>query len=368
MSIDRYALRRQKLLADIRAKEVESILVTNETNVTYLTGFTGDSTYLLLGPKLALLISDSRYTTQIAEECTGLDLHTRLHTVKMHETVGKVVKKAKVSKVGFEPGSVTVESFELWKGEVKSAEFVPCAGLVENLRMVKDQSELAEIRLAIRLAERGFATLRATLRPDLTELEVAHDLEHAMRKFGSPGVSFPPIVGVGPRGALPHGRPSATKISDSNSLLVDWGANSPGGYKSDLTRVLVTGKVSAKLEKVYGVVLTAQQLGIAAIRPGVKCADVDKAARESIDQAGFGKYFGHSLGHGIGLNIHEGPRLAAISEQVLEPGMVVTVEPGIYIPNVLGVRIEDDILVTEDGCEVLTSVPKDFESAIVHCN
>ena len=365
MSSDRFALRRQKLLHEIRQRDVESLLITNETNVTYLTGFSGDSSYLLFGENQTLLISDSRYTTQIDEECPGLD-HIRPHTLTMHEAVGKVIKKSKIKKLGFEPGSVTVETFELWKEQLKTADFVPCAGLIENLRMVKDASELLEIRQAIRLAEKGFATLRATLRPELTELEVAHDLEHALRKFGSPGVSFPPIVGVGPRGALPHGRPSSARIADSDSLLVDWGANSVGGYKSDLTRVLVTGKVSAKLEKVYGVVLTAQRLGIAAIRPGVKCADVDAVARQHIDQAGYGKYFGHSLGHGIGLNIHEGPRLAAISKQVLEPGMVVTVEPGIYIPNVLGVRIEDDILVTKDGCEVLTSVPKEFEQMIAN--
>lgn len=365
MSSDRYATRRQKLLAEVRKKRLESILVTNETNVRYLTGFTGDSTYLLLGPKLSLLISDSRYTTQIAEECSGLDLFTRPHTLKMHEAVGNVTNKAKLTKLGFEPGTVTVETLEQWKEQLKTVEFVPCSGLVEDLRMVKDAGELAEIRLAIRLAEKGFATLRATIRPDSTELEVAHDLEHAMRKFGSPGVSFPPIVGVGPRGALPHGRPSTARISDADSVLVDWGAVSPGGYRSDLTRVLVTGKVSAKLEKVYRVVLNAQRLGIEAIRPGAKCSDVDAVARQHIDQAGFGKYFGHSLGHGIGLNIHEGPRLAAVSEQILEPGMIVTVEPGIYIPDVLGVRIEDDILVTKDGCEVLTSVPKEFEEAIV---
>jgi Xaa-Pro aminopeptidase len=365
MSIDRYATRRHKLLAEVRKKGIDTILVTNETNVRYLTGFTGDSTYLLLSRQLALLISDSRYTTQIAEECSGLDLFTRPHTLKMHEAVGKVASQAKLVKIGFEPGTVTVETLEQWKEQLKAIEFVPCSGLIEDLRMVKDAGELAEIRLAIRLAEKGFATLRATIRPDSTELEVAHDLEHAMRKFGSPGVSFPPIVGVGPRGALPHGRPSSSRISDADSVLVDWGAVSPGGYRSDLTRVLVTGKVSAKLEKVYRVVLNAQRLGIEAIRPGAKCSDVDTVARQHIDQAGFGKYFGHSLGHGIGLNIHEGPRLAAVSEQVLVPGMIVTVEPGIYIPGVLGVRIEDDILVTKDGCEVLTSVPKEFEEAIV---
>lgn len=366
MANDRYLARRQRLLAEVRKKAVASLLVTSETNVRYLTGFTGDSTYLLLTPEHAILISDSRYTTQIGEECSGLEVYIRPHTQKMHEAAAKVIKKAKLSQVGFESGVVTVETFEAWRTELPTTNFAPCGGLVEELRMVKDADELAEIRLAVRLAEKGFATLRATVRQDSTELEVAHDLEHAMRKFGSPGCAFPPIVGVGPRGALPHGRPSEMRISEADSLLVDWGANSPGGYKSDLTRVLVTGKVSAKLEKVYGVVLTAQRLGIAAIRPGVKGCDVDAVARQHIEQAGFGKFFGHSLGHGIGLNIHEGPRLGANFQTVLKPGMVVTVEPGIYIPNVLGVRIEDDILVTKDGCEVLTSVPKELDQMLVN--
>ena len=366
MAGDRYPSRRQKLWAEVRKQNLPALLITNETNVRYLTGFTGDSTYLLLTAEHAILISDSRYTTQIGEECTGLEVVIRPHTQKMHEATAKVLKKAKLSRVGFESGVVTVEMFESWKKESPTVEFVSCPGLVEDLRMIKDADEIAEIRTAIRLAEKGFATLRATLRPDLTELEVAHDLEHAMRKFGSPGVSFPPIVGVGPRGALPHGRPSTARISEADSVLIDWGANSPGGYKSDLTRILVTGKVSAKLEKVYGVVLTAQRLGIAAIRPGVKGCDVDAVARQHIEQAGYGKFFGHSLGHGNGLNIHEGPRLAAVSVTVLKPGMVVTVEPGIYLPNVLGVRIEDDVLVTKDGCEVLTSVPKELDQMIVN--
>lgn len=366
MAGDRYPSRRQKLLAEVRKQGLASLLITNETNVRYLTGFTGDSTYLLLTAEHAILLSDSRYTTQIAEECSGLEVVIRPHTQKMHEATAKVIKKAKLAQVGFESGVVTVEMFEAWQKESPATDFASCPGLVEDLRMIKDADEIAEIRTAVRFAEKGFATLRATLRPDLTELEVAHDLEHAMRKFGSPGVSFPPIVGVGPRGALPHGRPSSMKISEADSVLIDWGANSPGGYKSDLTRILVTGKVSAKLEKVYGVVLTAQRLGIAAIRPGVKGCEVDAVARQHIEQAGFGKFFGHSLGHGIGLNIHEGPRLAAISETVLKPGMVVTVEPGIYLPNVLGVRIEDDILVTKDGCEVLTSVPKELDQMIVN--
>jgi Xaa-Pro aminopeptidase len=180
-----------------------------------------------------------------------------------------------------------------------------------------------------------------------------------MRRFGAIRAAFEPIIAVGDRAALPHYRAGLRQFSEAGFTLVDWGALSPRGYHSDLTRILVTSKLPPKLAQIYGVVLKAQQAGIDAIRPGAKCQDIDAAARKIIDQAGFGKYFGHGLGHGIGLDIHEGPRLSPISADVLKPGMTVTVEPGIYLPGVGGVRIEDDVLVTRDGCELLTTLAKD---------
>jgi Xaa-Pro aminopeptidase len=242
---------------------------------------------------------------------------------------------------------------------------VPIAGLVEELREIKDAHELASLRKAVRQAQRGFAVMRASLKGDMTELEFAHDLEHAMRGFGARAAGFDPIVAVGPRAALPHANPTSARISEADLLLIDWGAMSQDGYRSDLTRVLVTGRISSKLRKIYEVVLKAQLRGIAAIRPGVTGKQVDAAARSVIEKAGYGKQFGHGLGHGIGLDIHEGTRLSPVSKDVLKPGMVITVEPGIYIPGWGGVRIEDDILVTRDGHEVLTSVPKQFEDAIL---
>jgi Xaa-Pro aminopeptidase len=190
---------------------------------------------------------------------------------------------------------------------------------------------------------------------------VADNLEHQMRLFGAKGASFPSIIAVGPRAALPHARPTNKRIGEADFVLIDWGADCL--YKSDLTRVLVTGKIPPKLERIYGVVLNAQLRGIEAIGPGVACQDVDTAARKVIEDAGFGKHFGHGLGHGIGLDIHEGPRLGQGQKQILQPGMVVTVEPGIYFPGWGGVRIEDDVLVTKTGHEVLTRVPKQWSDA-----
>jgi Xaa-Pro aminopeptidase len=202
------------------------------------------------------------------------------------------------------------------------------------------------------------------LRPEKTEKEVADELEHQIRLYGGKACSFPPIVAVGARAALPHARPTDQKIGAGDFVLVDWGADA-GPYKSDLTRVLVTGKIPPKLERIYRVVLSAQDAAIAQIRPGLACHEIDQVARAVITKAGFGANFGHGLGHGIGLEIHEAPRLAAADHLKLEAGMVVTVEPGIYLPAWGGVRIEDDVLVTKGGCQVLTTLPKSWEDAIV---
>ena len=364
MPRDRFAARRDRLIRRLRKTAAEALLVTNETNVTYLTGFSGDSSYLLIGPDQAVLLSDSRYTTQIEEECPGLDVTIRSNRQPMTTIVARTAKRAKLRRLGFESTSTAFAQWEKWNQEIASAELVPIAGLVERLREQKDRGEIAAIRDAVTSAERGFAVLRRSLLGEMTELQAAHDLEHTMRRFGAERASFPPIVAVGPRAALPHARPTGRRISESPFLLVDWGAEEKTGYKSDLTRVLSTGKISSKLERVYRVVLNAQREGIAAIRPGVPCRDVDAAARRVIEKAGYGRHFGHGLGHGVGLDIHEGPRLSPASEDILKPGMVVTVEPGIYLPGWGGVRIEDDILVTRDGCEVLTDVPKEFDQIV----
>ena len=362
--MNRFQTRRAQLLKLIKRAGADALLVTNFTNVTYLTGFTGDDSYLLLVGKDAILISDPRYTTQLEEECPDLRLEIRPPGKTMLEGVVGVVSAARPSRLGVEGDSMPVSLFDQLGGKLPKVTLRPTAGLVEELRVVKDKDEIAEICLAARYAEKGFAVLRATLRPERTEKEVADDLEHQMRLLGAKGCSFPPIVAVGARAALPHARPTEQRIGDADFVLVDWGATARQ-YKSDLTRVLVTGKIAPKLERMYKVVLNAQKRAIAAVRPGVSGRDVDAVARGIIGDAGFGRYFGHGLGHGLGLDVHEAPRLAATSEQILRPGMVVTVEPGVYLPGYGGVRIEDDVLVTKNGCELLTNVPKEFDEIVV---
>jgi Xaa-Pro aminopeptidase len=361
-----YADRRRRLLKQLKKESLAGLLVTNETNVSYLTGFTGDSSYLCLTPQEAVMISDARYAEQLESECPDLRVEIRSITTKLPEATANVLSAANAKQVGLEASSVTWDFANTLKehDKLKGVDFVATSGLVERLREIKDRYEIEAIRKAIHVAERAFAILRASLRPDLTEKQVADDLEYRIRTLGGTCGSFPAIVGVGPRAALPHGRPSDKRIGESEFVLVDWGAR-VDGYISDLTRVLVTSRIPPKLERLYGVVLNANLAGIEAVRPGAKMKEVDAAARNVITKAGYGKQFGHSLGHGIGRDVHESPRLASDQERELLPGMVVTIEPGIYLPGWGGIRIEDDVFVTKTGHEVLTRVPKRFEECVL---
>jgi Xaa-Pro aminopeptidase len=361
---DRYLGRRDRLRQTLKKAGTEAILVTSFTNVSYLTGFTGDDSYLLVRRDGDVILSDFRYTTQLEEECPGLDVHIRPHTATMPEWVAKTLKIARTRHLALEADSVSWSLLKDISEKTQGVETVPMSGLVEKLREIKDKHEIQDIRAAIQAAEKAFGVLRATLRPDKTERQVRNELEYQLRLFGAEDRGFPSIVAVGLRAALPHAVPGETPVGSSNLLLVDWGARC-NLYRSDLTRVLITGRISPKLERIYGVVLSAQLKAIDAIQPGVTGQEIDGIARGVIADAGFGRYFGHGLGHGIGLDIHELPRLATTSTTVLKPGMVTTVEPGIYIPGWGGVRIEDDVLVTRDGHEVLTSVPKTLEDMVV---
>lgn len=364
MTNDRLATRRQKLVKSIRKAGIFALLVTNPKNVTYLTGFTGDDSYLIIGPNLLQIYSDSRFETQLQNECPSIAAQVRTSRTTMVEFLVQEIPKFKLSAVGIEASSMTVALRDSLAEKLAPIELVSQPGLVEELRQIKDSSEIDELRLAVKQAEQGYSLMKSLLVAEMTERQAAHELEHGMRRFGALKAAFEPIIAVGDRSALPHYRAGLRRFDESPFVLCDWGAVSPGGYHSDLTRVWATGKVPPKLLRIYGVVLKAQQAAIAAIRPGVKCHDVDAVARKIIDQAGYSKYFGHGLGHGIGLDIHEGPRLSPISKDELTPGMVVTVEPGIYLPGIGGVRIEDDVLVTRDGYEVLTSVSRELEGVI----
>ena len=363
--MDRSLSRRQELVQCLKTDRADALLILSETSVRYLTGFRGDSSALILLNDRAILVSDGRYTTQIAEECSGLDVHIRSVGTLLNAAIADVVGKLGIRSLAFESAIMTVADFEELREKLPSLEMTGVKGRVEVLRAVKDEDEIAAIRASIGMAERAFAMLREGLRPGESEKEVADALEEHLRRAGAESAAFAPIVAVGERSALPHAKPSPdVKLGDGDFVLVDWGANGCS-YRSDLTRVLATGKVTSKFETLYQTALAAQERGIAAIRPGAVAQDVDAEARSVIEDAGFGPFFQHGLGHGLGMEIHEAPWFRKGSQTVLKPGMVVTVEPGIYLPGWGGIRIEDDVLVTPDGREVLTQVPRSLESVRV---
>lgn len=356
--------RRKRLRKGLKLNQHSVFLITNLTNVYYLTGFTGSAGWLLMTDRHDLLLSDSRYATQIQEECPDLECDIRRADETLLLALTRVIKSLKSNTVYYEPESITKAAFDQLQASLQGLEFVVTDLPVESLRAVKDTAEIASLRQSIKINQQTFRAICSQLRADQTELEIAHQIEHQMRLFGASGVSFAPAVAVGQRAALPHAKPGNKHISDDSFFLIDWGTKFRG-YASDLTRIVVTAKIPPKLRKIYEIVLAAQQAAIDAIAPGQSLQAVDQAARKVIDQAGFGKQFGHGTGHGLGLEIHEKPFLSPIAEGTLTPGMVITIEPGIYLPGWGGVRIEDDVLVTEEGRELLSDLPRQLDDWVV---
>ncbi len=357
------AARVEKLRRVMREKKVDALLITSFSDVSYLTGFEGEDSFTLITPESALLLSDFRYTEQISREAPWIKPVMR--TKAMWETVGTQIKKLKIRKLGVQSEALTVRQLGLLqKGLPKrrGIKITPVDEAVIGLRHVKDEHEIQIIEQAVAIAEHAFETVKAHFRTGETENHIASRLTHEMRKLDAQGASFDTIVAAGANGSLPHYRPGRVKVQNNMAVLVDWGARARG-YCSDLTRMIFVGAVPEKIREIYGIVLEAQLAAIDAIKPGEKALRVDRVARDIIKKAGYGKNFGHSLGHGFGRDVHEAIAMSRQSKVVLQPGMVVTVEPGIYLPGIGGVRIEDDVLVTEHGCRVLSHLPKTLDSA-----
>jgi Xaa-Pro aminopeptidase len=355
-----YSKRCDRLFRQLREQKLPNLLVTSHHNVTYLTGFTGEDAFLFAQDGAVTILSDARYEEQLQQECPDLPVFIRNATTSMIEASATWLDSNQATSVCVESQSMTLAQWEILKEKTKGASLSSCSGIVERLRERKDAFEIESIERAISIAERAFVSVQAMMTEGMTEKAVADELEYSIRKLGGSSSAFKTIVGVGARAALPHGRPSHQRMEEAPFVLIDWGAKE-NLYLSDLTRVIITGKTNSKFQKIYQTVLNAQEAAIRAIRPGAKMSDIDAIARTIIEQAGFGKRFTHSLGHSFGLQIHETIRLAKGQDRLLEPDMVVTVEPGIYIPGVAGVRIEDDVLVTKSGNRVLSSLPKQWE-------
>ncbi|HLW61678.1 MAG TPA: Xaa-Pro peptidase family protein [bacterium] len=334
----------------------EALLLLKTENRRYVTGFTGSAGLALVTPPEALLAVDFRYEEQAAAEAPGW---TVLRGGR--DPLGALaaaVGERKPRTIGFEAEFVSYAQVLRLREKLAPAELVPLNS-VDRLRWVKDAEELAAISRAVEIADQAFVHMLEVLRPGLTERAAGVELESFMRRAGADRVAFDSVVASGPRSALPHGRATDRVMAGGEFVTLDFGAQC-GGYCSDCTRTVALRSADDQQRRVYQVVLDAQRRALDMIRPGVPCRSVDEAARSVIAAAGFGEAFGHSLGHGLGLEVHEGPRLSPLEDAVLGPGMVVTVEPGIYLPGWGGVRTEDDVVVTADGCRILTRAPKEL--------
>lgn len=348
-------VRKKRAGTAAKAAGLDALLVTHLPDVRYLSGFTGSNAALVLLDGRAVLFTDGRYTVQAKTEVAG----TRVVIAKKPAVVAACewMEAAEIRRCGFDAAQTTVAALEGMRkavsARVRRGMFVAAGPLVARLREVKDAEEIAAIRKAALLGCRLFDGMLSFMQLGLTEVAVAAELEHAARLAGAEAMSFDTIVASGERSALPHGRATQTKLPKRGFVTLDFGVV-VDGYCSDMTRTVHMGKAQPGEREVYDSVLEAQEAAVAKVAPGVTAGEVDEAARSVLRRAGLDKYFTHSTGHGVGLEIHEGPRLAAKQTQVLEQGMVVTIEPGVYMPGRFGVRIEDMVLVTAAGGEVLT--------------
>jgi Xaa-Pro aminopeptidase len=363
--------RRRRVAQVMGQQKLDGLLITHPPDLAWLSDFTGDDSIGLLSGSDFYLVTDFRYQEQAQIEAPWLKQVIR--DGKMSDALAATIISAGLGRVGFEANDATVGQIDGLAKAIKektapsaaAVELVPLDDVLVNLRKTKDQREIELIRKSIAVAQEALEALRPALQPGRTESELAGILIMELRRRGASDASFPPIIAAGANSSLPHYRPAAVPVAKGQFLLVDWGCIFEG-YCSDLTRTFLMGQVSAKLKEIYKVVLDAQLAAIAALRPGISTVAADAAARDLITKAGYGAQFGHGLGHGIGRDIHELPTLRkTLPGEELRPGMVVTVEPGIYLPGQGGVRIEDDVLITEHGAEVLSSLDKSMSGCTI---
>lgn len=340
---------------------IDALLVTHLVNVRYLTGFTGSAAIVLLGPDGLLFVTDGRYRDQAAEQLAAAGVEAHIHVGLTGGAQKEYLREAAagIARLGLEAESVTWAQQRRFATEwFTASELIPTEGLVEGLRRTKDAGEVARMAEAARIADDALATVRPRLAEGPTEREVALDLDFEMRRLGAAGSSFETIVASGPNGAKPHHRPSDRRIGPGELVVIDFGAV-VDGYCSDMTRTLCVGEPASPVAaRMVEVVAESQRAGVEAVRAGVEAKAVDEVCRAIIAEAGWADAFLHSTGHGVGLDIHEMPRVGSTSTDTLGAGWVVTVEPGVYLPDHGGVRIEDTVVVTDDGCTVLTNAPK----------
>ncbi len=343
--------RLERLHTILQKNHLDGILVSSQPNITYLTGFLSSDSYLLVTPKQNFFITDSRFYQQARAWLNGLSI--KLAGRSVFNTIARLAKKCKIKHLGFEAKNLDVAQYHKIKSLLRPLHFISTHGLIEELRKIKEPEELTKIKNAVTISAHALRYAQRIIRPGFSEIEIAAELERFIRYKGARTTSFETIVASGENSALPHHLTSKRRLKRCECLFIDIGVDYQG-YKSDLTRTFFLGKIPSKISKIYRIVHQAQVQAINMIKPGVKICEIDRCARQYIAKHGYGGFFAHNLGHGIGLEIHEAPFISTDNKTTTEAGMVFTVEPAIYLPGKFGVRIEDNIAVTENGCEVLS--------------
>ncbi|MGY3771332.1 M24 family metallopeptidase [Tetragenococcus solitarius] len=347
----------ERLREKMHQEEIDGFLITSAYNLRYFTNFTGTTGLALITGEQAFFVTDFRYTQQAAKQAKGFEIVK--NSGNIFETVAQLVQSKGVNALAFEEDYISFSEYSLLEELITESALIPISGLLESLREVKDEQEIEKIKQACHIADQGFEHVLKMVQPGMTEIEVANQLDFFMRSLGANGVSFDTIVASGTRSAMPHGVASNKTIEQGDIITLDFGCYYEG-YVSDMTRTFAIGDPGEKIKEIYQIVLDAQLKVIEAAKPGISGIELDAVAREHIASFGYGEDFGHSTGHGIGLDIHEGPNVSSRAENVFVPGNVITDEPGIYLPEIGGVRIEDDLLITSTGNEILTHSPKEL--------
>jgi Xaa-Pro aminopeptidase len=348
--------RRNQLTKAFGESRVDAMLVSALPNVRYLSGYTGSNGAVLILDSRAILFTDPRYQTQAPLES---DCEVKIAKGPLLVEVAKWIKRLGAKKLAFESGRISFESYDFLNRELGGVKLVGVSSAIERIRMLKSPSELGTIKAAVELNSAALEQALSIFQPSITETDLAAEIEYRMRHLGADGPSFDTIVAGGEHSALPHAHPGPSAIGSNQLLLIDMGATL-AGYTSDMTRTLGVGQLPAKARRVYKAVLESQLAAIDAVRSGVRSSSVDGAARKVLKGHGFDKFFVHSTGHGLGLEIHEMPRIGRKDPTILRAGMAITIEPGVYLEGFGGVRIEDTVVVTEKGCQILTPTPKEL--------
>lgn len=347
----------QKLRARFESLKIDAFVITFLPHLRYMSGFSGSNGIGMVTPHACWLLTDGRYASQVGEEVKGWKIV--IAPGGLLEEIRKKNLLAAGVRAGFDGNTLLYHDFTMLKKLFPRVKFLPKVDCIENIAAVKDEEEIRKIKHAVSITDAVFNELLPLIKPGVTELDIAAEISYRQRKHGAEGDAFESIVASGERSALPHGRATTKKLCSKELVTLDFGCVYDG-YHSDMTRTVVLGKAPAEARKIYGIVLDAQRHAIEAAKSGMKTKDLDAVARNHIKKHGYDKYYRHSLGHGIGLQIHEPPRISVLSKSSLSNGNVVTIEPGIYIPDFGGVRIEDDILISNGSCEVLNRSPKEL--------